>query len=163
MTAKKCTKTRAARAELLFCYSKPFSSVSRSRCRRLRGILNSLLTLNSENCAESNYFLKKTNISFSEMLLNKWMSSLFVCFVLYFVFVFAFVFFLSCGKRPFVGALLRNLCSNCITLIQGTNDILFASFCLSLFNTKIYIFSLRFHMSTRGSKYVKWIGYRKKY
>ena len=49
----------------------------------------------------------------------------------------------------------------CITLIQGTNDILFASFCLSVFNAKIFFF-LRFGMSTRGSWYLKWIGYRKK-
>lgn len=49
----------------------------------------------------------------------------------------------------------------CITLIQGSNDILFASFCLSLFNAKIFFF-LRFDMSTRGSWYVKWIEYRKK-
>ena len=55
---------------------------------------------------------KKSNISFFRNVIKQ-MNELIICL---FCFVFRF----------------------CITLIQGTNDILFASFCLSLFNAKIF-------------------------
>ena len=50
----------------------------------------------------------------------------------------------------------------CITLIQGTrtNDILFASFCLSLFNSKIFFF-LEIWYEYQRKLVCKWIGYRK--